>query len=90
MTQLLRFIESSLAQEFQAHVDFQRLCEKQLTNAYGGLLVMALDWPSGTCGKHRSGVAWWSSDEALHGNMLQEKLLNKVGDLGIEPRSQYL
>ena len=40
-TQLWRFIESSLAQEFQAHVDFQRLCEKQLTNAYGGLLVIA-------------------------------------------------
>ena len=41
-----RFIESSLAQEFQAHVDFQRLCEELLTNAYGDLQVLTIGFVS--------------------------------------------
>ena len=37
----------------------------------------------------RQGI-WWTLAEALQGNTLNKIILRKGGDLGIEPRSQYL
>ena len=70
MTQLWRFIESSLAQEFQAHVDFQRLCEEWLTGAYGDLHILAIGWSLWARGKPEGEGIWYSLECDNHLNML--------------------
>ena len=87
---LRRFIESSLAQEFQAHVDFQRLCEELLTNAYGDLQVLTIGlvsedmWQAKALG---SLVDHW---KGITPERILNKIMKNMGDLGIEPRSQCL
>ena len=79
-----------LAQQEEALCWLFESCGECLTDAYGGLLVMAIRLRLLGAWQAR----WWGFMMVLGMKAAQKyvkkKYMNKWGDLGIEPRSQYL
>ena len=85
-----RLICSNLGPLNHAFFDFSNLCMELLTNAYGDLQVLTFGlgplatWQASTYAcmvDFRWGAAW---------KHIKKNNIEEVGDLGIEPRSQYL
>ena len=87
---LWRFCEVILAQQQEALFDFQRLREELLTNVHGDLPILAIRlqfldiWQAHT---YAHMVDHWVEVAPDH---VTTKIIKDMGDLGIEPRSQYL
>ena len=80
----------TLAQQEEAPCWLFGSCGEPLTDAYGGWQVVATGWTIWDTWQAEVLGVWWSLGWKLHGNELNKIIEVMWGDLGFEPRSQYL
>ena len=85
-----RCIASKLAHSIPGPLDFGGCVWNSWLMRMVDCRFWPLDWSPGLCGKPACDGVWWSFDDTLHRSILWRKIWNIQGDLGIEPRSQYL